>query len=446
MSSLIAPPNNLKAEASLLGCLLIKGIYYYEISEQSGLTPEDFYDMRHQLIYRAIQELGSKRKTPDIITVAEELSSELDNIGDDYLRDLTDQAPVTSEHAIKEYAEIIIEKSLYRQLIQLCDDSLSGAYRQEQSFIELIDAATGSLLSLSNKRQERSVVSLRSVIKEEISKLDDRMKSGKPILGVPSGYPKLDEITNGFKEGDMIVVAGRPGMGKTSFALNMAIEMAKKDFHVLFFSLEMPASQLGVKIISTECCISSKDFMTGQLSQDDCQKMWSQIDMIQRLPIFIDDSPNLTVAELRAKSKKVMHDNKKLDIIFIDYIGLMQSNIFKEDRVRQIEHISRNIKLLAKEMRIPVVALAQVNREAEKHGVPMLSNLRDSGSLEQDADLVMFVHREELNNSDSQVKGMASIHVKKNRLGQTGEVSLRFIAQYTKFGNIDFNASEDYNV
>ncbi len=448
--SLILPPKNLEAEASLLGCLLLKGSLF-DITEDAGLLADDFYEIKHQLIFKAITDLFTAGATPDIVTVSDKLSSGnlMDRTGGiQYLADLAEKTPVSSESALRDYANIIKEKSLHRQFITICGDGEDKAYKQEESFDEVIDKTTSQLIELMNSRQVSSIKHIRELVDAELAELKKRIESNKTIIGISSGFPMLDSLVGGFKPGDMIVLAGRPGMGKTSLALNMAIEMAKLDNVVAFFSLEMPGSQLINRIIATECGINSKNFMTGRLEKDEFTRLWHNIDSISKLPIYIDDTSTMTMSDVRSKAKKIRKEAGRLDVIFIDYLQLVGSNVHKDDRVRQVEHISRTIKLFAKDMRMPIIALAQLSRKVEDRTtkIPMLSDLRDSGAIEQDADLVMFIHREDVYNKETEKKGTAEIYIQKNRHGSTGSVPLSFIAKYTKFASLDTNAGEDYNI
>lgn len=445
-------PGNIEAEASLIGCLLINGKLFSSV-EGSGLLAEDFYEERHAVIYRSIASIYSEGKTPDVITVADRIATlekSSVNIEMKYFYDLANGAPVVSEAILLEYCSIIIEKSLYRELIKICAESSESAYRQSPSFDDVVDKSTSSLITLSNRKQAGSVIPIKKVVDTEILKLRERIESGLQISGISSGYPILDSFCSGFKPGDMVVLAGRPGMGKTSFALNMAIEIARKNNNVLFFSLEMPANQLVNRIIATECSVNAKNLLTGKFEQGEINRLWAGIDGVSKLPIFIDETSKLTVSDLRSKAKKLdselkktpnfLRKNNKLDCIFVDYLQLMSSNVFRDDRVRQVEDISRNIKLFAKDLGIPIVALAQLNRKVEERSgakIPMLSDLKDSGAIEQDADMVMFLHREDVYKKDTENKNIADIFIQKNRHGQQGVVHLRFIPQYTKFTSID---------
>lgn len=459
-------PGNIEAEASLLGCLLINGKLFSSV-EGTGLCAEDFFDERHAVIFRAIQSIFNEQRTPDAILVADRIATTKNedkerkrnrnkekelpvDVDLKYLYDLANSAPVVSERIIADYCSVIIEKSLYREMIKICSESNENAYRQFPSFDEVVDSTTTSLIALSNRKQAGTVVELKKIVDVEIMKLKDRIASGQKISGISSGYDYLDTFGSGFKPGDMVVLAGRPGMGKTSFALNMAINMAKKGSNILFFSLEMPSSQLVQKIISIECSVNAKNFSVGNFEKDEVDRLWAHVDTVSKLSIYIDETSKLTAADLRSKSKKLNSELKKtlrpdgthakLDCIFIDYLQLMSSNVYREDRVRQVEDISRNIKLFAKDLGIPIIALAQLNRKVEErreNKIPMLSDLKDSGAIEQDADMVMFINREDVYKKDSEKKNVADIYIQKNRHGPQGVVHLRFVPQYTKFAILD---------
>lgn len=445
-------PRHLDAETSLLGCLLINGKLFSTV-EGSGLQSEDFYEERHSMIFRAIVDVYNEGRTPDVINVSDKLSTVQEKTGvpdAEYLYELANRAPVVSEKILKEYCNILIEKSLYRSMIKVCADSSENAYRQSLGFDEVVDQTTTLLMDLSNRRQTSTVFSLKSIVGEEMTKLKERVESDQTISGISSGYPHLDNLCSGFKPGDMIVLAGRPGMGKTSFALNMAIEMARQGSSILVFSLEMPRSQLGTRVMSIDCSVNAKHLLTGKFDEGETDRLWRNYDSLSRLPIYIDDTSKLTVSDLRSRAKKLDADlrksgkNKRLNCIMVDYLQLMSSTVYRDDRVRQVEDISRNVKLFAKDMGIPIVALAQLNRKLEDRStkVPMLSDLKDSGAIEQDADMVMFIHRDDVYKQESEKNNTANIYVQKNRHGQQGIVKLRFVPRYTKFLTMDNYSDE----
>ncbi|HQN72488.1 MAG TPA: replicative DNA helicase [bacterium] len=445
-------PGNIEAEASLLGCLLINGKLFGTV-EGTGLSSQDFYEERHSVIFKIIQSIHNEGKIADAVTVGDRISTVKGGgagVEMKYLYELANTAPVVSESILEDYCRIIIDKSLYRELIRICSESVDSAYRQSAPFVEVVDKSTTDLIALSNRHQAGSVIEIKTIVDAEMQKLKERIDSGRKISGISSGYPVLDNFGSGFKPGDMIVLAGRPGMGKTSFALNMTIEIARLGHNVLFFSLEMPSSQLVQRIISIECSVNAKNLAIGKFEKDEITRLWAGVDKVSKLPIFIDETSKLTVSDLRSKAKKLDAELRKsppstvrsnrLDCIFVDYLQLMASNVYREDKVRQVEDISRNIKLFAKELGIPIIALAQLNRKVEERKeskIPMLSDLKDSGAIEQDADLVMFIHREEVYKKDTEKKNIADIFIQKNRHGQQGSVHLRFVPQYTKFATMD---------
>ena len=459
-SSLRILPSNTDIEAALLGCILNDGRLFSE-TESSGILPEDFSQERNATVFRAICSVVASQQLPDVLTVTDAVSKMSSPVEPSYIFDLANNAPIIYEETIQQYCSIILEKSLYREMIGICENTIDSAFRQQDSFDELSDKATSSLITLSNRRQVKSVSTLKDLVLTSLKKLEFQQKSGATIQGISSGYPYLDSMCSGFKAGDMIVLAGRPGMGKTGFALNIALAIAKNNLNVLFFSLEMPAEQITNRILSIECSINSRNILNGKLDQEEINRLYANLDAISGLQIYIDETPSITISELRSKAKKLDAELRKtpnperqtpnkLDCIFIDYLQLMSSNVFKEDKVRQVEDISKNIKKLAKDLEIPIVAMAQLNRKIEERrggkmeisgNKPMLSDLKDSGSIEQDADMVMFIHREDAYKKNEEEKNNeAEIFVQKNRHGPTGTVRLRFTPQYMKFTPLDTSA------
>ena len=459
-SSLRILPSNVEIEAALLGCILNDGRLFSE-TESSGIVPEDFSQERNAVVFRAICSVVASQQVPDVLTVTDAVSKMTGSVEPSYIFDLANNAPIIYEETLQQYCSIILEKSLYREMIGICENTIDSAFRQQESFDELSDKATSSLITLSNRRQVTSLIPLKTLALASLKKIESQQINGSKIQGISSGYPYLDSMCSGFKPGDMIVLAGRPGMGKTGFALNIALAIAKNNLNVLFFSLEMPAEQITNRILSIECSINSRTILNGNLNQDEINRLWAGIANIEPLSVFIDETPSITISELRSKAKKLdaelrktpnpkREGQNKLDCIFIDYLQLMSSNIYKEDKVRQVEDISKNIKKLAKDLGIPIVAMAQLNRKIEERrggraeissNKPMLSDLKDSGSIEQDADMVMFIHREDVYKKNEEEKNNeAEIFVQKNRHGPTGTVRLRFTPQYMKFTPLDTSA------
>ena len=456
-SSLRVLPSNIEIEAALLGCLLNDGKLYADI-EGFGLLPEDFSQERHAAVFRTIKAIFESQRTPDTLTVIDEFSKIPNPPESSFVFDLANNAPIYSEETLEQYCSIILEKSLHRSLIKVCSNSIDTSYSQQLNFDELSDRTTNEIITLNNRKHTNSVLTFKTLMGSFIERLQDQMSKGYSLLGISSGYSRLDAMCSGLKPGDMVIVAGRPGMGKTGFAINIALSIAKQNLNVLFFSLEMPAQQILNRFVSIECSIDSKHLLNAKFEGDEMKRLWGNFDNIATLPIFIDESSSLTIPELRSKAKKLdaelrktpnpkRSDPNKLDCIFIDYLQLMDSNVFKEDKVRQVEYNSKNIKKLAKDLGIPIIAMAQLNRKIEERrggkvefssNKPMLSDLKDSGSIEQDADMVMFIHREDAYKKKEEDKNNeAEIFVEKNRHGPTGSIKFRFVPHYMKFIQLD---------
>ena len=456
-SSLRVLPSNIEVEAAILGCLLNDGKLYEDI-EGFGLLPEDFSQERHAAVFRTIKAIYESQRTPDVLTVIDEFSKIPNPPEASFVFDLANNAPIYSEETLQQYCSIILEKSLHRSLIEKCSKSIDESYGQKVEFDELLDKTTNELIDLGNRKHTNSVLPFKSLMSDMMERIQKQMVSNSTILGISSGYPRLDAMCSGLKPGDMVIVAGRPGMGKTGFAINIALAIAKQNLNVLFFSLEMPAQQILNRFVSIECSIDSKHLLNAKFEPDELNRLWGVFDETAKLPIFIDESSSLTIPELRSKAKKLDAELRKtpnpkretpnkLDCIFIDYLQLMDSNVFKEDKVRQVEYNSKNIKKLAKDLGIPIIAMAQLNRKIEERrggkvefssNKPMLSDLKDSGSIEQDADMVMFIHREDIyKKSDDEKTNEAEIFVEKNRHGPTGSIKFHFVPHYMKFLQLD---------
>lgn len=456
-SSLRILPSNVEIEAALLGCLLNDGKLYGDI-EGFGLLPEDFSQERHAAVFRAIKAIFESQRTPDVLTVIDEFSRIQNPPESSFVFDLAKNAPIYSEDTLEQYCSIILEKSLHRSLIGVCSKSIDESYSQKTNFDELSDKTTTELIELSNRKHTNSVIPFKALMKDLIERLHQQEAKSSSLLGISSGYSRLDAMCSGLKPGDMVIVAGRPGMGKTGFAINIALAIAKQNLNVLFFSLEMPAEQILNRFVSIECSVNSKSLLNAKFDPDETTRLWGNFDATANLPIYIDESSSLTISELRSKAKKLdaelrktpnpkRTDPNKLDCIFIDYLQLMDCNVFKDDVVHQIEYNSKNIKKLAKDLGIPIIAMAQLNRNIEdrrggkiENGgkKPMLSDLKGSGSIEQDADMVLFIHREDQYKTKEEDKNNeAEIFIEKNRHGPTGRVKFRFIPHYMKFIQLD---------
>ena len=457
-SSLRILPSNVEIEAALLGCLLNDGKLYERI-EGYDLTPDDFSQERHAAVFRAIQSIFESQRTPDVLTVIDEFSKIPNPPESSFVFDLAKNAPIYSDETLEQYCSIILEKSLHRSLISICSKSIDESYSQKTKFDDLSDKTTTELIDLSNRRHTNSVIPIKELMGKWIEKIHLQEARSSSLQGISSGYPRLDAMCSGLKPGDMVIVAGRPGMGKTGFAINIALSIAKQNLNVLFFSLEMPAEQILNRFISIECSINSKSLLSAKFDPDETKRLWGNFDYIANLPIHIDESSSLTISELRSKAKKLDAELRKksnpkrtdtpnkLDCIFIDYLQLMDCTSYKDDVVHQIEYNSKNIKKLAKDLNIPIIAMAQLNRNIEdrrggkiENGgkKPMLSDLKGSGSIEQDADMVLFIHREDQYKTKEEDKtNEAEIFIEKNRHGPTGKVKFRFVPHYMKFIQLD---------
>lgn len=439
--TVISPPNSIVTEASLLGCLLHNNDFL-TVCEEFAIKEDDFYEPKNRVLFRSIYDLVNSSNVADITTVSNHLATEgfLGEAGGiEYLMQITEDIFSVSEKSVAAYAEIVKEKSLHRKMINICRNGISSSMSQEDTFENISDRTTTELVNLSNEKNTATTFLVKDIVQQEIVSLRDRLSKDSSLVGLDTGYDRLNDLTSGLKGGEMIVVAGRPGMGKTSFALNLASNIARTDNPVLFFSLEMPKEQLVQRIIASECGVNSQNLMTGRMEPNELKRLWEKIDRINKLPIYIDDSAFLTIPALRSKTKKLISKGVKLKAIFIDYLQLMNSSIKDDNRVRQIEDISRNIKLFAKDMNVPIIALAQLSRKVEERSgkkIPMLSDLRDSGSIEQDSDLVMFVHREEMYDKNTERRGTAELYLEKNRHGATGVIPLMFVAEFTKFRGV----------
>ncbi|MCK5808308.1 replicative DNA helicase [bacterium] len=440
-------PHNEHAEASLLGCLMQNG-ERFALLDEVILTSDEFYSKKHQLIFSAIVEIAVEGKdTIDIVTVHDFLVSTGDasKIGDwSYLSELVDSAPVVDNEQVVAYSRMVKNSALHRLFIEKCEIAASKARKDQRQFDDLLDVMTTDLIDLANSSSRSDVQDLRGLVVDVVQDMSEKIKSGhKSLLGLPSGYPTIDKVASGFKPGDMIVIAARPGVGKTSLAMNMTSRVANKGHSVLFFTLEMPADQVTKRILSAETGVDMLKILNADLTMDELASMMNQISVTGELPIYIDDSSHLTVASLRSKAKSLRATLQKtdqtLDLIVIDYIGLMQgpAHLMSEKKNAQVEEISRGLKLFAKDMKIPIIILSQLNRQVEsrKEKVPQLSDLRDSGAIEQDADLVCIINRATDGSSES---AKAELHILKNRHGPTGVVQLHFNASTTVFTEIDY--------
>ena len=448
--ALKVPPHSIEAEQSVLGSLMLDNESWEKTADL--LVEHDFYRRDHQLIFRAISELFEQSQPVDVITLAEyhDKRGELDKVGElAYLGMLARNTPSSAN--IIAYASIVRERSILRQLIAVGTAISNVAFNPEgKSSEEMLDLAEGQVFEIAEKGAKRSggFIQVKEVLSRVVDRIDTLFEQDSPITGLATGFNDFDEQTSGMQPADLVIVAGRPSMGKTTFAMNLAEHAAiKSKVPVAVFSMEMPADALAMRMLSSLGQIDQHRLRTGRLNDDDWPRLTSAIALLNEAPLFIDDTPALTVTELRARARRLKREHG-LSMIVIDYIQLMQgsSRSSNENRATEISEISRNLKALAKELEVPVVALSQLNRSLEQrpNKRPIMSDLRESGAIEQDADLIVFIYRDEVYNEDSAEKGKAEIIISKQRNGPIGTVALTFQGKYTRFENFAFNNYDDY--
>lgn len=433
------PPHNLEAEQAVLGSMMIDKEAIYAAME--NLVPEDFYKEAHQIIYSTLQMLEAKGEPVDMIVLTEELrrQNNLDRIGGiGYIATLANTVPTAAN--IRHYADIVEEKAILRKLIRFTTQIASRCYEDQEETMELLDNAEKMILEIASNRNFDGLVSIKTVLSNTLEKIEHMSNNRGNITGVPSYFADLDRMTSGWQPSDLIILAARPAMGKTTFGLNIAYNAATKGkMPVAVFSLEMSREQLVQRLISAEAMIDQHKLRTGRLQDEEWLRLTKAAQPLSTAQMYIDDTPAISVLELRAKARRLKAE-KGLALIVIDYLQLMQVNSRKnENRQQEISEISRSLKALARELDVPVLALSQLSRAVEQSHEkrPQLSHLRESGALEQDSDLVMFIYREDYYNPESEKPGIAEIILAKHRNGPTGSVELGFIKEFTKFVNLD---------
>lgn len=435
------PPQNSEAEASLLGALLIDSDAIVKVADK--LRASDFFEKRHERIYEAIQQLYERREAIDVLTLADTLknNAQLDLVGGaSYLTELTNFVPTASH--VEQYADIVAQKAMRRRLISASQDMAGLGYDETKQLSELIQEAETRLFEVSQLHIKQNVISLETILAESFDRLDDLHKDKKKIRGIPTGYKDLDNTLAGFQRSDLVILAARPSMGKTALALNFAHNIAvQSNEPVLIFSLEMSKEQLVDRLLSMESGVDAWALRTGNLTDADFEKIGQAMGTLSEAQIFIDDTPGITVSELRTKARREAHQ-RKLGLIIVDYLQLMSGNSRyggDGNRVQEISEISRGLKGIARELNVPVLALSQLSRSVESRSpqIPQLSDLRESGSIEQDADVVAFIYREEYYNPDTDRKKITDILIKKHRNGPTGGVELYFDNEKQRFRSID---------
>jgi replicative DNA helicase len=435
------PPQNTDAEASLLGAILIDADAIVKIADTIGSA--DFYDQRHGRIYEAVLQLYEKHSPVDVLTLSDQLkgSGFLDMVGGPaYLTELTNFVP-TAAH-VEQYAEIVSQKALRRRLIKASQEIVGLGYDEARSLQQLIEEAETRLFEVSQRHIKQDITSIETILSESFDRLDELHKDKGKIRGVPTGFKDMDNILAGLQKSDLFILAARPSMGKTAFALNLAHNIAvKSEMPVLIFSLEMSKEQLVDRMLSMESGVDAWALRTGNLTDADFEKIGHAMGTLSEAQIFIDDTPGITVSDLRTKARREAHQ-RPLGLIIVDYLQLMSGGSrFGGDgnRVQEISEISRGLKGIARELNVPLIALSQLSRSVENRSpqIPQLADLRESGSIEQDADVVAFIYREEYYNPDTERKNVTDIFIKKHRNGPTGAVELYFDREKQRFRGLD---------
>ncbi len=438
------PPHSAEAEQSIIGGLMLDNQVWDKISTK--LCEADFYRTEHRILYRAIAALVKKDQPFDVVTLLDALKThnELDDAGGEaYLFELANNTPSVAN--VTAYADIVREKSVQRQLISVATEIADSAYNPAGREVpELLDFAETKVFAIGEQTAgDGGPENIKSILVRAVEKIDQLYHSGDAITGLATGLSDLDEMTSGLQPSDLVIVAGRPSMGKTTLVMNMAEHAAIKAAKpVLVFSMEMPADSLAMRMMSSLGRIDQHRIRTGKLDDDDWPRVTSAVHMLSEAPLFIDDTPALSPGEMRARARRLAKEHGSLGLIVVDYLQLMKAPGFSADnRTAEISEISRSLKSLAKELQVPVIALSQLNRSLEQRADkrPVMSDLRESGAIEQDADLICFIYRDEVYNEDSPDKGTAEIIIAKQRNGPIGKVRVAFIGKFTRFEDLAFN-------
>ncbi len=442
------PPHSISAEQAVLGGLMLDNSTWDQIADR--VVEVDFYRREHQLMFRAIERLADQNKPFDAVTLGEELKR-LDALEDcggmAYLADLAAETPSAAN--IRAYADIVREHAVKRQLIKVGTQIADSAYRPEgRDSRELVDNAERLVFEIAEARSkgQGGFEPLKHLLTKAVDRIETLFHQEEAITGLPTGFNDFDEMTSGLQPSDLIIIAGRPSMGKTTFAMNMTENVALKTGRpVAVFSMEMPGDSLAMRMISSLGRIDQHRVRTGRLDDDEWPRLTSAVSLLAEAPVFIDDTPALTPTELRARARRLKREHGDLALIMIDYLQLMQAPEAGENRATEISMISRSLKALAKELDVPVLALSQLNRGLEQRPDkrPKMADLRESGAIEQDADLIVFIYRDEVYHEDSPDKGTAEIIIGKQRNGPIGTTRLTFLGQYTKFENFIDNVYGD---
>lgn len=445
------PPHSLEAEQAVLGGLMLDNGAWDQIADR--VNEDDFYLYDHRIIFRAVTELADRNQPFDVVTLSDRLEQRKELSDTSVLAYLGTLAKDTPSAAnIRAYADIVRERSVLRQLISVGTDITESAYNTEgRESKDLLDAAEQKVFSIADRgaRNKVGFRSIKSLLKTTVEHIDMLFEKDDPITGLATGFGDFDEMTSGLQAGDLVIIAGRPSMGKTSFAMNIAQYIAvKQRVAVAVFSLEMPGEQIAMRMLSSLGRIDQHRLRTGKLAEEDWPRLSSAVSMLSDVPLFVDDSAGLNPTELRARARRLKREHD-LQLIVIDYLQLMQTFGSSENRATEISEISRALKGLAKELSVPVIALSQLNRSLEQrpNKRPVMSDLRESGAIEQDADLITFIYRDEVYNEESADKGTAEIIIGKQRNGPIGTLRLTFLGQYTSFENFipEIYSSENFS-
>lgn len=443
--ALKVPPHSLEAEQSVLGALMLDNSTWDHVADR--LSDSDFYRRDHQIIFRALATLSERGDPCDAVTVSEHLekTGELEDAGGlAYLGTLAKDTPSAAN--VRAYADIVRERSVLRQLIRIGNEMAESAFVTEgRDSKELIEEAEQRVFQIAEQGMRRSQTysPINALLRKALDRIDDLIESGSELTGIPSGIDDFDKKTSGLQKSDLIILAARPSMGKTSLAMNFAEHAAiHAKQPVAIFSMEMSGDQLAMRMISSLGRVDQSRVRTGDISEEDWPRITSAVSLMSEAPIFIDDTPALTPTELRARCRRIKREHG-LGLVVVDYLQLMRVSGMSENRTNEISEISRGLKALAKELDVPVIALSQLNRNLEQRPDkrPKMADLRESGSIEQDADVIVFIYRDEVYNPETQDKGMAELIIEKQRNGPTGKVITTFLGSFTRFENF---ISEDY--
>ena len=433
------PPNDVEAEQAVIGSMLTDKEAVSAAIEV--LKPEDFYREDNRIIFEAILSLYGRSEPVDIITIKSELSSmgKFEAVGGlEYIAELPDKVPTTAN--VEQYIKIVEEKSVLRNLIKTANEIITLGYDQTQEVDSIIDGAEKKIFEVMQKKNQKGYTPIKDILVETFTELEQLYNQKQRITGIPTGFSDLDFRTSGLHNSDLILVAARPAMGKSAFALNIATNAAvRAKVPVAIFSLEMSKEQMTSRILCSEAMVDSNKVRTGKIDDEEWGKLAAASGELSEANIYIDDTPGISIMEIRAKCRK-MKIEKNIGLVVIDYLQLVQGSGKRgSSREQEIAEISRSLKILAKEINVPVIALSQLSRAPEQRPDhrPMLSDLRESGSIEQDADIVMFLYRDDYYNEDSEKKNIAEVILAKHRAGSTGTVELLWLGNYTKFANID---------